>query len=138
MTTSGPAVRRGGAVARFQTTGGSIVTAARVSREQEQSRRRGRLVSAVYYYAQPAWADQPLALPEQELAWCGYRMSSEVPLTLLRGETLSNRRLIGTPQPWLANHAKDGAVLASGGVESDIGIATHSPQRRRLRSAARG
>src|SRR5207253_2751749 len=54
----------GATIARFQTAGGAILTAARVSREHEQSRRRGRVTDTTYYYAQPAWADQPLAIPE--------------------------------------------------------------------------
>ena len=61
----------GTAIARFQTTSGAVVTAARVSREQEQSRRRGRVTNAILYYVQPAWADQPLAIPEEEIVCCG-------------------------------------------------------------------
>src|SRR5262245_12048932 len=65
---SGPA-----AIGRFSTRGGAVLTAARVSREQDQGRRRGRLSSEVLYYVQPAWADEPLAVPEEEIAACGYR-----------------------------------------------------------------
>src|SRR5262249_13395906 len=39
----------GGAIARFQTSSGAVVTSARVSREQEQARRRGRVTNDVYY-----------------------------------------------------------------------------------------
>jgi NPCBM/NEW2 domain len=116
----------GNSIVRMQMTGGSIVTGARISREQEQSRRRGRLTSAAYYYIQPSWADQPLALPEQELAWCGYRSSSEAPLSLLPARTLANRRLLSHPEPWLANHAVDGGPLSGGGREADTGVAAHA------------
>ena len=116
----------GSSLARFQMSGGSLITAARASREREQSRGRGRLVSSVYYYVQPAWADQPLALPEQDLAWCGYRSASELPLSLLPAETLANRRLIGHPQAWIANRGQLSASLATGGRESDLGISTHA------------
>src|SRR6185369_13859812 len=52
------------AIGRLSTRGGAVLTAARVSREQDQGRRRGRLSSEVLYYVQPAWADEPLAIPE--------------------------------------------------------------------------
>jgi hypothetical protein len=113
------------ALARFQTTGGSVLTAARVSREHEQLRRRGRLTNAAYYYAQPAWSDQPLAIPEQEIACCGYREADEAPLSLFPAETLVNRRLIGQPAPWSANRSPSGGFLATGSRESDLGIAAH-------------
>lgn len=116
----------GGAVARFGVSGGSIVTAARVTREQEQSRRRGRLVSAAYYYLQPAWAEQPVAIPEQELAWCGYRGAREVPLSLLAARELANRRIIGPVEPWLLNQSANGSLLGLGRRESDLGISAHA------------
>jgi hypothetical protein len=113
-------------IARFQTAGGAILTAARVSREHEQSRRRGRVTDATYYYAQPAWADQPLAIPEQEIVCCGYRPADEAPLSLLPATTVVNRRLLGEPQPWTTNRSADGDLLAAAGQESDIGIAAHA------------
>ena len=116
----------GTAIARFQTTSGAVVTAARVSREQEQARRRGRVTNAVFYYVQPAWADQPLAIPEQEIVCCGYRAADEAPLTLFPATSIANRRLIGSPEPWTANRGADGGLLAGAGRESDLGIAAHA------------
>lgn len=114
------------AIGRFSTRGGAVVTAARVSREQDQGRRRGRLSSEVLYYVQPAWADEPLAVPEEEIASCGYRASDEVPLSCLPATTIANRRLIGPVEMWTANRNAGGGVLAAGGLESDIGIAAHA------------
>jgi hypothetical protein len=114
------------AIARFQTASGAVVTAARVSREQEQSRRRGSVTNTVYYYLQPAWADQPLAIPEQEIVCCGYRAADEAPLSLFPATTIANRGILSTAQPWTANCAADGRLLATANRESDIGIATHA------------
>jgi hypothetical protein len=114
------------AIGRFSTRGGAVLTAARVSREQDQGRRRGRLSSEVLYYVQPAWADEPLAVPEEEITACGYRAADEVPLTCLPATTIANRRLIGPVEAWSANRRVGGGVLAAGGMESDIGIAAHA------------
>ena len=116
----------GAAIARFQTASGAVVTAARVSREQEQARRRGRLTNTTYYYVQPAWADQPLAIPEQDLVCCGYRAADEAPLTMFSAVTLANLRMIGQPEPWTANRSADGGLLAAARRESDLGIAAHA------------
>src|SRR5581483_11772531 len=114
------------AIGRFQTTRGAVITAARVVREQEQARRRGRVANTVFYYAQPAWADQPIAIPEQEIVCCGYRGSDEAPLTLFPTTTIANRRLTGSPEPWAINQAAEGGLLFSTAIESDIGLAAHS------------
>jgi hypothetical protein len=114
------------AIARFQTTSGAVLTASRVIREQEQARRRGRVTNAAFYYAQPAWADQPIAIPEQEIVCCGYRGADEAPLTAFPATTIANRRLTGFPEPWTIDRAADGSLLATNGLESDLGIATHA------------
>src|SRR5439155_17579221 len=114
------------AIVRFQTTSGAVITAARVIREQEQARRRGRVANTALYYAQPAWADQPIAIPEQDIVCCGYRAGDEAPLTAFPSTTIANRRLTGSPEPWTINRAADGSLLASSGIESDLGLATNS------------
>ena len=114
------------AIARFQMKGGALITASRISREVERIRRRGRTTNDAYYYVQPAWSDEPIALPEQLVAWCGYRAADEAPLSLLPSETLANRRLIGRFGPWLANRTAEGGLLASDDRESDLGLVTHS------------
>src|SRR5262249_33168862 len=114
------------AIARFQTTSGSVLTSSRVIREQEQGRRRGRVTNAAFYYAQPAWTDQPIAIPEQEIVCCGYRGADEAPLTMFPATTIANRRLTGSPEPWTINRATDGSLTATNGLESDLGMATHS------------
>jgi NPCBM/NEW2 domain len=116
----------GAAIARLQMTNGTVVTASRISREQEQSRRRGRVTSAVYYYVQPAWADEPIALPEEEIAAIGYRAADEAPLSLLPSQSLVNRRLLGHATPWTANRSGNSEQLSIGSRESDLGIATHA------------
>lgn len=114
------------AIGRIETKGGAALTAARVSREQDSGRRRGRLSSEVLYYVQPAWADEPLAIPEEEIAACGYRAADEVPLSCLAATTLANRRMIGPVTAWTANRNARGGALAAVGLESDIGIAAHA------------
>lgn len=114
------------AIGRFSTRGGAVLTAARVSREQDQGRRRGRISSEVLYCVQPAWADEPLAIPEEEIAACGYRAADEVPLSCLPATTIANRRLIRPVEMWSANQSVGGGVLAAGGLESDIGLAAHA------------
>ena len=114
------------AIGRIQTKGGAALTAARISREQDSGRRRGRLSSEVLYYVQPAWADEPLAIPEDEIAACGYRAADEVPLSCLTATTVANRRVIGPVEAWTANRSARGGMLAAGGLEADVGIAAHS------------
>src|SRR4029079_16728034 len=72
------------------------------------------------------WADQPIAIPEQEIVCCGYRGSDEAPLTMFPATTISNRRLTGSAEPWTINRAADGGLLAATGIESDIGLAAQS------------
>jgi NPCBM/NEW2 domain len=108
------------AIGRFQTAGGAVVTAARVSREQEQTRRRGRVTNTVFYYAQPAWTDQPLAIPEQEIVCCGYRAADEAPLSLFAAEPIGWR-------PSRPAGRAEGELFAATNRESDIGLAVHAP-----------
>ena len=115
----------GALLCRFQMVGGSVVTAARVRREIETSRRR-RPTTNVYYYLQPAWAEQPLALPELQVACVGCRRADEAPLSLLPATTLANQRLLGKVEPWLVNYGPDGGLLTSGTGQSDLGIAAHA------------
>jgi len=117
-----------GAISRFTLTSGATLTASRVSRELERVRMgRSRSVPQVYYYVQPAWSSHAIAVPEQEIAWCSYRGADEVPLSLLPAETNANRRLLGQAELWRRNETAAGEILlAGGGRESDLGIATHS------------
>ena len=117
-----------GAISRFTLTSGATITASRVSRELERVRMgRSRSAPQVYYYMQPAWSSHAIVVPEQEIAWCSYRGADEVPLSLLSAETNANRRLLGKPEPWRRNETAAGEILlAGGGRESDLGIATHS------------
>jgi hypothetical protein len=114
------------AIARFQATNGAVLTTSRVNRELDQDRRRGRVISGVAYCMQPAWADDPLALPEGDIACCSYRRHDEAPLSAFPAVTLINRRLIGPSIPWTLDRAPDGRLLASGDQQSDLGLATHS------------
>ena len=127
-TISGPLAGREGrrAIARFQMAGGAVVTTSRVRREIETSRRR-RLTTTVNYYVQPSWADQPMALPETQIAACGYRQADEVPLPLAAGDDA------GEPAPDRPGAAVAGqsrtrtaACSLAGGRESDLGIAAHA------------
>lgn len=122
---AGSAQNGGLTITRFQMAGGAVITASRVRREIEQSRRR-RLTTTVSYYVQPSWADQPLSLPETQVVACGYRRADEVPLSLLTAKTLANERLVGQAQPWLANRTASGELLSAGGRESDLGISAHA------------
>ena len=113
-------------IARFQMMSGAVLTASRVSREMERSRRRGRTTNDVFYYVQPAWAAQPIAVPEPEIAWCGYRAADEAPLSLLKAELLSSRGIVGPAQKWSRNTSSASLLPASGSFEADLGLATHS------------
>ncbi|MBC7854208.1 MAG: NPCBM/NEW2 domain-containing protein [Pirellulaceae bacterium] len=117
-----------GAISRFTLTSGATLTASRVSRELERVRSgRSRTAPQVYYYMQPAWSSHAIAVPEQEIAWCSYRSADEAPLSLLPAQTQANRRLLGQAEPWRRNETAAGeSLLAGGGRESDLGIATHS------------
>ncbi|QDU27654.1 NPCBM/NEW2 domain protein [Anatilimnocola aggregata] len=116
----------GPAIMRLAINSGAVLTGARVSREVERIRSRKGSTVEVMYYVQPAWSSHPIAIPESEIAWIGYRQSSEIPLSLLPAETHVNQRLIGKPQTWLRNRSHTGPMAASGRLESDLGLATHS------------
>jgi hypothetical protein len=115
-------------IVRFQLATGGAITASRITRNQESSRRsrRSGIELATYYYAQPAWSDQPLALPEKDIAWCGYRGADEAPLSLLPAELAASRRLIGDGAVWQRITSAESGILASGLLEADLGIATCS------------
>src|SRR5262245_10139162 len=117
----------GAAIARVQTTGGAVVTASRISREQEQGRRRGRVSNAEFYYVQPAWADQPLAIPEQEIVCCGYRANDEAPLTLFASELIGPRWSAASSMRSWSNSGANGHFFAAANRESDLGVAAHAP-----------
>ena len=78
------------------------------------------------YYVQPAWSSNPIAVPEREIAWIGYRQGNEVPLSLLPATTRLNQRLIGDSRDWLRNRSLSGPLVSTAQVESDLGLATHS------------
>ncbi len=110
---------------RYQMAGGAVLTTARVRRQIETSR-RGRSTTNVNYYVQPAWAEQPLALPELQVAWVSCRRADEAPLSLFPAATLASERLLGQVEPWLANRSPGNSLLAAGPRESDLGIAAHA------------
>lgn len=116
----------GPAIMRMVLRSGAVLTTARASREVERSRSRGRAVVEVMYYLQPAWCSNPLAIPETEIAWIGYRRADEVPLSLLPTTTPVNTRLIGEAQDWLRNRSLGSPLVAASRGESDLGLATHS------------
>lgn len=111
-------------ILRFAAAGGSLLTAAQVSRnvERVRSRREGSVLEVVYYI-QPAWSSHPLAILEHEIAWVGYRSAREAPLSLLPAETLAQRGLLAPPAPWLRNHSPEQPLILTGTGESDLGIA---------------
>jgi hypothetical protein len=115
-------------IVRFQLTSGATITASRITREQERTRRgrRGGVELATYYYVQPAWADQPLALPEKDVAWCGYREANEAPLSLLPAELVESQQLVGGGPIWQRSAGSTGGLPASGPWEADLGLVTHS------------
>jgi hypothetical protein len=116
------------AIARWQTDGGAVLTASRVSRSSpaSDSRRRREDEEEIEYTLQPAWSQQPLLVPDSRIACCGYRQADEAPLSLFPAETLVNRRLIGQPAPWQANAQPGGGLLAATNLQSDLGIAAHA------------
>ena len=116
----------GPAIMRFVLRSGAVLTTSRASREVERSRSRGRAVVEVMYYVQPAWCSNPIAIPEGEIAWVGYRRTDEVPLSLLPAETPLNSRLIGEPVSWLRNQSRGSSLVSTSGDDSDLGLATHS------------
>ena len=117
---------RSATIVRFQTTSGAILTSSRASREEERSRRRSRPTRNVFYHVQPAWADQPIAIPEPEIAWCGYRRGDEAPLSLLPAKIITNQRLLGSPAPSEHNATERAELLAAGQQQSDLGVIAHS------------
>jgi hypothetical protein len=118
-----------GAIVRFHTAGGAILTTSRASREQERTRRRGRFLSnepMTWYYVQPAWAEQPIAVAERDIAWCGVRPADCVPLALLPGEITASRRLVGPGGVWKRSLEESNHLAASGPLESEIAISASS------------
>jgi hypothetical protein len=114
---------------RYQLAGGGAITAARISREQERVRRRGReaaLDLVTYHYVQPAWSDNPLAIPESQIAWCSYRPAGEIPLALAGPELVVCRPLVGVAA------ASDGSLephrdlAATASLDDDLALRTRS------------
>jgi hypothetical protein len=118
-----------GSIVRFHTAGGAILTTSRASREQERTRRRGRFISnepTTWYYVQPAWAEQPIAVAERDIAWCGVRPADCVPLALLPGELTASRRLVGPGGAWKRSLDDGNDLAACGPLESEIAISASS------------
>lgn len=116
----------GPAIMRLALRSGAVLTTSRASREVERSRNRGKSTVEVMYYLQPAWCSNPIAIPETEIAWIGYRRTDEVPLSLLPATTHANTRFIGEAQNWLRNSSQGGPLVSVSNDESDLGLATHS------------
>jgi hypothetical protein len=111
-----------GTIVRLHLTSGAILTTSRMSREVERTRRRASVESNYYYYCQPAWADQPIAVPEREIGWCSCRAPNEVPLALLDPQLITERQLV-------AGHtaaSSPGELAASGAFEADLSLRTRS------------
>jgi hypothetical protein len=116
-----------GRSSRYQLAGGGTITAARISREQERVRRRGRQAAldlVTYHYVQPAWSDHPLAIPESQIAWCSFRIAGEIPLALVAAERIAWRPLFGvapvSPEPL----APGRELAATGSLEDDLALRT--------------
>jgi hypothetical protein len=116
----------GPAIVRMQATNGAVLTAARVRRDQQQDVRRPRASEGAVYYLQPAWAEQPLALPEQEIAACGYRAGDEAPLSAFPASAVFSRQAIGRAGGWTVNRSGDGGLLAARNRHADLSVATRS------------
>ena len=116
----------GPAIMRLALRSGAVLTTSRASREMERSRSRRSATVEVMYYVQPAWSSNPVAIPEAEIAWVGYRRADEVPLSMLPATTPVNTRLIGEPQEWLRNRSQNSQVVSLARGECDLGLATHS------------
>lgn len=116
----------GPAIMRMALRSGAVLTTSRASREMERSRSRRSATVEVMYYVQPAWSSNPVAIPEAEIAWVGYRRADEVPISMLPATTPLNTRLIGEPQEWLRNRSQNSPVVSLARGECDLGLATHS------------
>jgi hypothetical protein len=116
----------GPAIMRMALRSGAVLTTSRASREMERARSRRSATLEVMYYVQPAWSSGPLAIPEAEIAWVGYRRADEVPLSLLPATTPVNSRLIGEPREWLRNRSQTSLLVSLSRDESDLGLSTHS------------
>ncbi len=116
----------GPAIMRIALRGGAVLTTSRASREVERSRGRKGSTIEVMYYVQPAWCSNPIAISEGDIAWVGYRRADEVPLSLVPASTAMNTRLIGEPRDWLRNSSQSGPLVATGRLESDLGLGTHA------------
>jgi hypothetical protein len=116
----------GPAIMRIALRSGAVLTTSRASREVERSRGRRGATIEVMYYVQPAWCSNPIAIPEGDIAWVGYRRANEVPLSLVPATTPVNTRLIGEPRDWLRNGSQSEPLVAAGREESDLGLGTHA------------
>lgn len=113
-------------ILRYTLAGGGVLTTSRATRVEERTRSRGRRRIDIYYIAQPAWSADAICIPEEEIAWCGYRRADEAPLSAMPAETLAERRLIGGVVPWSRGAAAGEAIATSGSREADLAIATHA------------
>jgi hypothetical protein len=114
---------------RYQLVGGGAITAARISREQERVRRRGReaaLDLVTYHYVQPAWSDNPLAIPESQIAWCSYRPAGEIPLALAGPELVVWRPLVGVAAASDGSLEPHRELAATASLDDDLALRTRS------------
>lgn len=88
--------------------------------------RMDRMAGIQYHVVQPAWAEDGILIPVDNIASVYYRDVDEVPLSLLEAHTLSQRNLTGFTWHWRRNSTVRGQPLSVGGREAEVGVGTHA------------
>lgn len=115
---------RDGRIGRMTTDEGAVLTYL-VARRESRSE-RGRKVHDTFHAVQPSWSLTAVRVPEGSICLRSYRDPTEVPLSLLPCEALSERSFTGFAWPWRRNRSVRGDVLRVGSHSCDLGMGTHS------------
>ena len=103
-------------VVRICTTSGARITSAfSMARVQ-----KGKVLSV-----RPRWSRRTIHLDMDSIVWITFRSGDEVPLSLMRAETLKTKALLHH-WPWRRNRNVHGADLRCGSMAAEMGIGTHS------------
>lgn len=115
---------------RVETANGAILTAPLsildIHRVPGRDRRGRTTTSVEFEYLQPAWSLAAIRFQQDHAAIRGFRAVEEVPLSLLPGETLARKAVLGVTTSWQRNRTLQGSYLASGDKQADLGLAIPS------------
>ena len=121
-----PDVKPTSLIGRLTTLDGAELTYAQDQMRQTQQIQQPGNRRVHSQIVQPIWALEPLTIPLDNIVVRSWRQPTEVPLSLLPAQTLTQKSYTGYAWQWQRNRAVTGGLLQCRRMSSDLGLGMHS------------